>query len=476
MRTLLTLCTALALCSCFRNPATGKLQLDLMSQDQEIAMGKEAKAQAEQAYGIYKEKPELNQYVEAVGKQLAATSERPGLPWSYEVVDDASVNAFALPGGPIFITRGILAHLNTEAQMAAVLGHETGHVAARHSANQMSKAQVAQLGLGIGSILSPTVASAAQVAGAGLQLLFLKYSRDDETQADELGFRYIAKVGYNPSEMIPLFKMLDGVSKEAGAGKTPEWLQTHPDPGNRLSATEQRLKTELKGTPAGTKVEREKYLKMIDGINFGEDPRQGFFKGDTFLHPELKFQWKLPAGWAHQNTPQAVAAQSPKQDAILQLAPAGKMSPEEAAQKLFSQQGITQGQPVSVHGAKVARTFEAQTQQGVIEGVAAFIPYQGNTYFLAGYSPKGGLATYGNTFLESMGSFGELTDSSALSAKAAKLKIVRIDQPMSVSDFNAKYPSSIKLEQVALINGVDKGGQIPAGYAKQVTGGTGVPK
>jgi predicted Zn-dependent protease len=476
MRTLPIACTALALCSCFRNPATGKLQLDLMSQDQEIEMGKQAKVEAEQAYGVYKEKPELNQYVADVGKSLAAASARPGLPWSYEIVDDASVNAFALPGGPIFITRGILAHLNTEAQMAAVLGHESGHVAARHSANQMSKAQVAQLGLGIGSILSPAVASAAQVAGAGLQLLFLKYSRDDETQADELGFRYMTKVGYDPNQMVPLFKMLEGVSKEAGAGKTPEWLQTHPDPGNRLSATEQRLKTELKGSAAGMKVERDKYLKMIDGINFGEDPRQGFFKGDTFLHPDLKFQWKLPAGWAHQNTPGAVAAQSPKQDAILQLAPAGKMSPEEAAQKLFSQQGITQGQPVNVHGAKVARTFQAQTQQGAIEGVAAFISYQGNTYFLAGYSPQGGLATYGNTFLESMGSFGELTDSSALNVKAAKLKVVRIEQPMSVADFNSKYPSSIKLEQVALINGVDQGGQIPAGYAKQVTGGTGVSK
>src|SRR5204863_262500 len=187
-------------------------------ESQEVELGKQAKQEAEQAYGIYKEKPELNQYIADIGKRLSAESGRASLPWSYEIVDDASVNAFALPGGPIFITRGILGHLNTEAQLAAVLGHETGHVAARHSANQMSKQQVAQLGLGIGSILSPTVASAAQVAGAGLQLLFLKYSREDETQADELGFRFMTKVGYDPSQMIPLFQMLDGVSKQAGAG------------------------------------------------------------------------------------------------------------------------------------------------------------------------------------------------------------------------------------------------------------------
>jgi predicted Zn-dependent protease len=475
MRTLLPL-AALALCSCVRNPATGKLQLDLLSESQEVEMGKQAKVEAEQTYGIYKAKPELSQYVADVGKQLAAKSGRPNLPWSYEIVDDASVNAFALPGGPVFITRGILGHLNTEAEMAAVLGHETGHVAARHSANQMSKAQVAQLGLGVGSILSPAVGSAAQVAGAGLQLLFLKYSRDDETQADELGFRYMTQIGYDPTQMIQLFQMLEGVSSEGGAGKTPEWLQTHPDPGNRLSATQQRLKTELKGSTAGMKVERDKYMQMIDGIVFGEDPRQGYFKGDTFYHPELKFQWKLPSGWAHQNTPEAVAAQSPKQDAILQLQAAGKMSPEEASQKLFSQQGMQAGQPVTVKGATVARSFVAQTQQGVIEGVAAFVSHQGTTFMLAGYSPQGGLAAYSGTFVEAMNSFGDLTDAGAQNVRPATLKIVRIDQPMSVADFNAKYPSSAKPATIALINGVAAGGQIPAGYAKQVIGGTGEPK
>ncbi len=471
MRAFVLFC-ALVICSCVRNPATGNLQLDLVSESQEVQLGKEAKAEAEQTYGVYKAKPELSQYVADVGKKLAAVSGRPNLPWSYEIVDDASVNAFALPGGPIFITRGILGYLNNEAEMAAVLGHETGHVSARHSVNQMSKAQIAQVGLGIGSILSPTVASAAQAAGAGLQLLFLKYSRDDETQADELGFRFMTKVGYDPTQMIPLFQMLDGVSKEAGAGKTPEWLQTHPDPGNRLTATQQRLKTELKGSTQGMKVERDKYMQMIDGIVFGEDPRQGFFKGDTFYQPELKVQWKLPSGWAHQNTPQAVAAQSPKQDAILQLQAAGKTSPQEASQKLFSQQGFQAGQPVTVKGAALARSFVAQTQQGSVEGVAAFVSHDGTTYALLGYTPQGGLSAYTSTFLESMGTFGDLTDASALNVKPGTLKVVRIDQPMSVADFNSKYPSNAKLETVALINGVEGGGRIPAGYAKQVIGGS----
>ena len=468
MRTAFSI-SALFLCACFRNPDTGKLQLNLVSESQEIEMGKQAKAEAEQTYGLYKD-DKLQQYVRSVGMQFPPVSGRPNLPWSYEIVDDSSVNAFALPGGPVFITRGILGHLNTEAELAAVLGHETGHISARHSVNQMSKAEIAQLGLGIGSVLSPTLGSLGQVASAGLQLLFLKYSREDETQADDLGFRTMTKVGYDPHQMIPLFQMLDGITKEAG-GKTPQWLQTHPDPGNRLQATQERLKTEIRGSTEGMKVERDKYLQMIDGIVFGEDPRQGYFKGDTFIHPELKFQITFPQGWLHQNTPQAVAAASQKQDAIIQLAPAGKMAPEEAAQKLFSQQGIQAGQPVSVHGAKVARSFVAQTQQGAIEGVAAFIPYQGNTYMLLGYTPQGGLQAYGNAMLDSMGSFGELKDAAAANVQPARIKLVHLDAPMSVSDFNAKHPSNAKLSTVALINGVDEKGTIPAGYAKQVVGG-----
>jgi predicted Zn-dependent protease len=460
-------------CSCVRNPATGKLQLNLLSESQEIDLGKQAKAEAEQSIGLYKENAKLSQYVADLGKRLSQVSGRPDLPWSYEIADDSSVNAFALPGGPVFVTRGILGHLLSEGELAAVMGHETGHVAARHSANQMSKQQVAQLGLGIGSVLSPTVGSLAQVAGAGLQVLFLKYSRDDETQADELGFRFMTKIGYDPHQMIPLFQMLDGVTKAAGGAKTPEWLETHPDPGNRLQATQERLKNELKGSTEGMKVNKDAYLQMIDGMAFGDDPRQGYFKGDVFLHPSLKFQWTLPSGWKHQNTAQAVAAQSPKQDAILQLQPAGKTSPEDAAQKVFSQQGIQAGANVQVNGAKVARQFSAQSQQGNIEGIIAFMSKDGNTYMMVGYTPQGGLATYGDPFRTSMGSFGDLKDSSAQNVQPARLKIVKLDAPMTVEQFNARYPSTVKADTIALINGVEKGGSIPAGYAKQVVGGVG---
>src|SRR5256885_141359 len=157
--------------------------------------------------------------------RLAATSERPNLPWTFRVVDDPVVNAFALPGGFIFVTRGILAHVNSEAELAGVVGHEIGHVTARHSVSQMSKQQLAQLGLAVGALASPDVGRYAGVASQALGVVFLKYSRDDESQADELGLRYMRRATYDPREMPHVFEMLARVSQAQGGGRVPGWLE-----------------------------------------------------------------------------------------------------------------------------------------------------------------------------------------------------------------------------------------------------------
>jgi hypothetical protein len=165
---------ALAAAACATNPATGERQLSLIGEDQEIAMGREADHDVQVSIGIY-EDPELERYLDGVGQRLAARSERPDLPWTFRIADDPAVNAFALPGGFIYVTRGLLATLNTEAELAAVVGHEIGHVTARHAVNRISKAQLAGLGLGIGMILSPDLAQFSDLANLGLNLLFLKY-------------------------------------------------------------------------------------------------------------------------------------------------------------------------------------------------------------------------------------------------------------------------------------------------------------
>ena len=174
---------------CAVNPTTGQRQFMLVSESEEIAMGREADGPITESFGLY-ESEALRTMVSNLGNETASRSERPALPWSFKLVDDPMVNAFALPGGFIFITRGIMAALNSEAELAGVISHEIGHVTARHSASQMSRQQFQQIGLGVGSILSSDVASVAGVLSAGLGLLNLRYSRGDESQSDELGVRY----------------------------------------------------------------------------------------------------------------------------------------------------------------------------------------------------------------------------------------------------------------------------------------------
>ena len=179
----------------------------------------------------------LQRYVSGLGTQLAKASERPNLPWSFTVIDDPQVNAFALPGGPIFITRGILTHMNSEAQLVSVLGHEIGHITAKHSVQQLSQAQLAQIGIIAAVIVKPSLAQFGDLASQGLGLLFLKFGRDDETQADDLGFRYMTTAGYSPTEMAEMFRTLQRLSGGNSGGRVPEWLSTHPDPGNRVEKT-----------------------------------------------------------------------------------------------------------------------------------------------------------------------------------------------------------------------------------------------
>jgi predicted Zn-dependent protease len=249
------------LLSCARNPVTGKSELSLVSESQEIQMGQQAAQDVAQSIGLYKD-AKLESYVSSIGKRMAAASERPNLPWEFHVVDDASVNAFALPGGFIYVTRGLLASINDEAELATVVGHEIGHVTNRHSVQQISKAQLAQLGLGIGSILSSDIARFGQLASAGLSVLFLKYSRDAENQADQAGFRYALNQNYDVREMTKVFETLNRIGEASGGGKLPEWLATHPNPENRIEHIEQLLDT-LKRDPSKGVTNREGYIQYV---------------------------------------------------------------------------------------------------------------------------------------------------------------------------------------------------------------------
>jgi len=462
------------LLNCARNPVTGKSELSLVSEQQEIQMGQEAAKDVANSIGLYKD-PNLESYVAGIGKRMAAVSERPNLPWEFHVVDDASVNAFALPGGFIYVTRGLLASINDEAELATVVGHEIGHVTNRHSVQQISKAQLAQLGLGIGSIISSDIARFGQLASAGLSILFLKYSRDAENQADKAGFRYALNQNYDVREMSKVFETLDRLSQVGGGGKLPEWLSTHPNPENRIEHIEQFLDT-LHRDPSKGIVNREGYIQHVQGIVYGQDPRQGYFEGTHFYHPQMRFQLEFPQGWQVQNNPAAVASMSPNQDAIVQLGLAGNASPQQAAQQFLSQQGVQAGQASTsnINGLPAASSyFQAQTEQGTIQGIVSFISYGGTTFGLMGYTPAGKLNSYEQLFLNTIRSFGELRDPSKINVSPAKVELVKLNRSMTLEQFNSQYPSTIPIEELAIINEVQEPStQLQAGRTvKRVVGG-----
>ena len=461
--------------ACATNPVTGKSELSLVSEQQEIQMGQQGAQQVAQEVGLIKDQA-LQNYVQSVGSAIATKSERPNLPWTFRAVDDPSPNAFALPGGYVFVTRGLLDLMNNEAELASVLGHEIGHVTARHSVHQMSQQQLAQLALGVGAILSPTVAQLGEAASQGLGLLFLKYSRDDESQADDLGFRYALNQGYDVRYMDDVFRSLQRIEESSKQSPLPTWLQTHPGEADRIQAIDKKLAQLQPNQLANAKVNSSQYLQRVNGLVYGANPRNGFFQGNTFYHPDLRFQITLPSGWQGQNLAQAVMAVSPQQDAMIQLTLAQGNSPENAARTFLSQQGIQAGQASqqTVNGVPaVASTFQAQTEQGVIQGLAAFFTYNGATYQVLAYAPAQRYGAYEAAFRQSLGSFAPVSDSRVLNVQPNKINVVTLQQSTSLAAFNQRTPSTIPLAELAIVNQVeDPNKALPAGTpVKQVTGG-----
>ena len=391
------------------------------------------------------------------------------------MVDDPTVNAFAVPGGFIYVTRGLMSHLTSEAQLVGVLGHEIGHVTARHSVNDMSKQQLARIGLGLGMVFAPRLQGLGELASAGLQVLFLKYSRDHENQADELGVRYMRRANYEPREMADVMTMLDRTSQcSTQSGKVPEWLATHPSPPNRVTHILQLASTSGPTQTGSPDVRRDEYLRRVDQLIFGNNPREGYFEGTTFLHPDLRFRFEFPTGWTAVNQRTAVQAGSPNDDALITIETVGG-SPSEALRRFRSRQNVqVRGvRQQTVNGlAAVRAEFSLATEQGVLRGLVAFVAHENATFRLMGWSRGPRWGGYGSVVSRSLGSFGPLTDRDALSVQPQRIAIVRPPMDMTLSAFVERYPSSVTPEVVALINQVEGDERFRGGAPyKRVVGG-----
>ncbi|HEX6225270.1 MAG TPA: M48 family metalloprotease [Chryseolinea sp.] len=444
--------------SCAKNPVTGKRDLMLMSEGQEVAMGKQSDPEIVKFFGIYDDK-NLQKFIEEKGQQMAAVSHRKNLTYEFKIVDSPVVNAFAVPGGYVYFTRGIMAHFNNEAEFAGVLGHEIGHITARHSAKQYSNAMLAQIGLVAGTVLSPEFAQFADLAQSGIGLLFLKFGRDAESQSDKLGVEYSTKINYDAHEMSGFFETLERLQGQSGE-EVPDFLSTHPNPADRQAKVSKLADDWKRKTKASSlNVNRNSYLKMIDGIVYGDDPKQGFIEQNVFYHPVLKFQFDIPQQWAVQNTPEQVqmASKDNKAMMILTLAPAGSLeSAADAVLKNYqltvvdSRKGTLNGQPLI---AMIAD--QNLEEQGSIRTLIYVIQNAKNNYALIGVSSASLFDNYAPVFKGSMETFKTLTDDEKINRQPERIRIKTVQQNGTLAQAlkNLGAPEK-RLEELSILNGM----------------------
>jgi len=448
----------LFLSSCAMNPVTGRKQFVMMTEGQEIAMGKESDPQIIAFFGSYDD-PRLQRFINEKGQEIVKVSHRPKLAYEFKIVDSPVVNAFAVPGGYVYLTRGIMSNFNNEAEFAGVLGHEIGHITARHSVIQQRNAMLGQLGIIAGVILVPELSQFIEPLSAGMQLAMMSFGRDDERQSDKLGVEYSSRIGYDATEMAGFFKTLERQDKSAGGEKIPEFLSTHPSPEERnitVAKLAGEWKTKLKLT--NPKVNRESYLKLIDGLILGEDPKQGFVEGNMFYHPTMKFQFSIPGSWKLQNTPQQVQMAPSNGEALLMLTLAGKGSLEETANKMLEQYQLTlvESKKENINGLNAILMIADQKQEkGTIRVLSSLIQYEGNIYSMMGISELSKSSTYQSAFLSTIREFRPLTDAEKINRKPEVIRIKTVPQQMTLQSAfqNFNMPAN-RFEELAILNGM----------------------
>ncbi len=336
---LLPLFASLLIGGCAINPVTGEADLALITEDQEIQQGRSYHPEIIKAYGYYDD-PELQAYVDRVGQKLAAKSHRANLKFHFTVLDSSEINAFALPGGYVYVTRGIMAYLDSEAELAGVLGHEIGHVTARHSVRQ----QAGEFTSGLLGVLISAATGQAALGNLSQQLttgLVRGYGREHELEADRLGAEYLYAVGFDPDNMLEVIGVLKDqevyeqrlAKKENRPANTYHGVySTHPQNDDRLKTVVRAAKK--LSSKEYRDINQAAYHQHIDGMVWGSSLSQGVVVNNRFAHPDLAIALQLPAGWKVENNPQFLIARDPKGSALIQIGVISREKNESAGDAL----------------------------------------------------------------------------------------------------------------------------------------------
>jgi predicted Zn-dependent protease len=485
---LLVLLLASYLTGCATNPATGDQDLVFMSEEDEIMIGKQHHQQVLREYSVYGD-VELQGYVQYVGEKVAANSHRPDLEYHFTVLDSPEVNAFALPGGYIYITRGLMAYLNTEGELAAVLGHEIGHVTARHAARQHSASQLTGLGAAIGTIVGeafiPGISSMGGQSLVGLAgtAMLRGYGRDHELEADRLGAEYLARSGYDPDAILQVIGVLKNqelfeLKLAREEGRQPRIyhgvFSTHPDSDTRLQEVV-GYAYKLEASSESTFIGRTEYLQRVDGMVYGEGADKGLLRGRDFYHGDMGFAVRFPERWPVQNLPDRLLASSAGSLAVIQLMVQGadpRLSPREYMAQRMGLDTNRNGEALTING------LPAYTQTTIIDTnvgkrlARIAVVYLGNVaYIFAGHTrDTSGLNRYDTDFLNTIRSFRPLTNAERTVAnRTSRIKLIRA---VSGTDFDQLASSSplekFPEEQLRLINAQYPRGDIDNGQLIKV--------
>ncbi|GAB4012556.1 M48 family metalloprotease [Spirosoma migulaei] len=468
--------------ACARNPVTGKREISLMSTEQEIAIGKESHPSVIATMGLYEDK-NLQAFMNEKGKAMAKVSHRPDLPYQFYIVDSPIVNAFAVPGGYVYFTRGILAHFNNEAEFAGVLGHEIGHITAKHAARSQKSQLLSTIALIGGAVLAPQVVGEnIEALQQGLGLLSLKYSRDHESESDKLGVEYSSKIGYDAHQMADFFGTLKRLSDNSGQA-IPQFMSTHPDPGNRFTRVHELAKDYQAKNPASYQVDRDRYLRLIDGIMYGEDPKQGFVENGYFYHPELRFQFPVPNSWQSQNSPSQfqMAAKDGKSAMILMLAKGNSL--DEAAQNLVKELSLnvleTSKTTINGNPAYVLISRQQQQQQQgqqqqqdpktALQIGTWLIQYNNAVYALHGLAAGADFNSSFSTFKQVAENFRSLSDPDKLNRKAERVVVKSSPRDGSFREVvTALGMPANRVEEAGILNGLKADDRVKRGALVKV--------
>lgn len=479
MKSTLTACVLVAssAIACATNPATGRRQFNILSDSSEVALGKEADGQVRQEMGLYDDQA-WQDYVTRVGQAMARQSHRPELPWSFAVVDASAINAFALPGGYIYLTRGILPFLKNEAEMANVLGHEIAHVTAKHGATAYSTQQVVGGALGVGRILAPQDKQALFAAAEmSLGLLFLKHGRDAEFEADKLGVGYAAATGWNPSGMAGMLQTLGRLSEASGSSRgVPNFLSTHPLPADRVQRVEEIAAAAR--TSSSTRVNADEFARRLDGLVYGDSREQGILRGRDFMHPILRFALRFPDQWQVSNGAAQVAAQPEGVDTMavmLEMVDGGGQSPAQAGRARMASAQMTevQGGSTTVNGLPAfVGVFRGGAGNEAFTARVAYISHGGRLYQIAGLATDAAFSQADGVFRDTIGSFRGLSQ-----AEADRVQPARIDFHTARSGdtweslAQSLSRGAISASALAIMNGADPSSRPAVGTRLRVVVG-----